>query len=53
MENEKQDMNLKLKNILSGLSKEKIAQVTKMVQSMSKEDLNNLTKMFGMNDGRR
>lgn len=44
------EMNQKLMNILSSLDKEKIEQVTRMVQSMSSEDLNNIAKMLGVNN---
>lgn len=44
------DLNQKLMSMLSTLDKDKIEQVTKMVQNMSSNDLNNLAKMFGMNN---
>lgn len=47
---DKNDMNKKLMGILGSLDKEKIEKVTKMVQNMSSEDLNNLARMLGMNN---
>lgn len=44
------DLNQKLMSMLGNLDKDKIEQVTKMVQNMSSNDLNNLAKMFGMNN---
>ncbi len=44
------ELNQKLMSILSTLDKDKIEQVTKMVQNMSSNDLNNLAKMFGINN---
>lgn len=44
------ELNQKLMSMLSTLDKDKIEQVTKMVQNMSSNDLNNLAKMFGMNN---
>lgn len=44
------ELNQKLMNMLGNLDKDKIEQVTRMVQNMSSNDLNNLAKMFGMNN---
>ncbi len=43
------EQNTNILKILGSLDKNKIEQVTKMVQNMSSEDLNNLAKMFGVN----
>ena len=48
--NENNELNQKLMGILGSLDKEKIEQVTKMVQNMSSEDLNNIAKMLGVNN---
>ncbi len=40
-------MNSKLLELLSTVDKDKLNQVSRMVQNMSKDDLNNLAKMFG------
>ena len=37
-------------DVLGSLDKDKIEQVTKMVQNMSSEDLNNIAKMLGVNN---
>lgn len=42
-------LNSKLVELLSTIDKSKIEQVTKMVQNMSSEDLNNLVRMLGKN----
>jgi hypothetical protein len=47
--NDNNELNKKLMSILGSLDKEKIEQVTKMVQNMSGDDLNNIAKMFGIN----
>ena len=47
--NDNNELNKKLMGVLGSLDKEKIEQVTKMVQNMSSDDLNNLAKMFGIN----
>ncbi len=44
------ELNQKLMSMLGNLDKDKIEQVTKMVQNMSSNDLNNLAKMFGINN---
>lgn len=49
MNNQNNDLNQKLMNVLSSLDKEKIEQVTRMVQNMSSDDLNNIAKMLGVN----
>ena len=46
--NDNNELNKKLMGVLGSLDKEKIEQVTKMVQNMSSDDLNNLAKMFGI-----
>lgn len=43
-------LNSKLLGLLSGVDKEKLEQVSNMVNSMSKEDLNNLINMLGINN---
>lgn len=43
-------LNANLLNLLSGIDKEKLEQVSNMVRNMSKEDLNNLVGMLGMNN---
>lgn len=48
--NDNNDLNQKLMSILGSLDKDKIEQVTKMVQNMSSDDLNNIAKMFGINN---
>ncbi len=47
--NNNKEQNNNIMKILGSLDKNKIEQVTKMVQNMSSEDLNNLAKMFGVN----
>lgn len=42
------NINKKLMDVLGSLDKDKIEQVTKMVQNMSSEDLNNIAKMLGV-----
>lgn len=37
-------------DVLGSLDKDKIEQVTKMVQNMSSDDLNNIAKMLGVNN---
>ena len=44
------NINKKLMDVLGSLDKDKIEQVTKMVQNMSSEDLNNIAKMLGVNN---
>jgi len=46
-------LNSKLLELLSTIDKSKIEQVTKMVQNMSSEDLNNLVKMLGKNSSNK
>lgn len=50
MNDNNNELNQKLMSILGNLDKDKIEQVTRMVQNMSSNDLNNLAKMFGMNN---
>jgi len=45
-------LNSNLLNLLAGVDKEKLEQVSNMVKNMSKEDLNNLVGMLGMNNNR-
>ena len=42
-------LNSNLLNLLAGVDKEKLNQVSNMIKNMSKEDLNNLVGMLGMN----
>ena len=44
------NINKKLMDVLGSLDKDKIEQVTKMVQNMSSDDLNNIAKMLGVNN---
>ena len=37
-------------DVLGSLDKDKIEQVTKMLQNMSSDDLNNIAKMLGVNN---
>lgn len=46
-------LNSKLVELLSTIDKTKIEQVTKMVQNMSSEDLNNLVRMLGKTNGNK
>ncbi len=50
MNDNNNELNQKLMSMLGNLDKDKIEQVTRMVQNMSSNDLNNLAKMFGMNN---
>lgn len=43
------DMNCKLMELLSSIDKSKIEQVSKMVQNMSSDDLQNLVGMLNKN----
>lgn len=43
-------LNSKLLGLLSGVDREKLEQVSNMVSNMSKEDLNNLVNMLGINN---
>ena len=43
-------LNSKLLELLSGVDKKQLEQVSNMVKNMSKEDLENLTRMLGMNN---
>lgn len=56
MNNESKEMNSmlnsKLIELLSTIDKSKIEQVTKMVQNMSSDDLNNLVRMLGKNNNK-
>ena len=45
-------LNSNLLNLLAGVDKEKLEQVSNMVKNMSKEDLNNLVGMLGMSNNR-
>ncbi len=42
-------LNSNLLNMLAGVDKEKLEQVSNIVKNMSKDDLNNLVRMLGMN----
>lgn len=42
------NLNKQLLSTLGSLDKEKIEQLSKMVQNMSSEDLNNIAKMLGV-----
>ena len=42
-------LNSNLLNLLAGVDKDKLNQVSNMIKNMSKEDLNNLVGMLGMN----
>lgn len=44
-------LNSKLLEMLSGVDKKQLEQVSNMVKNMSKEDLENLTRMLGVNNG--
>lgn len=46
-------LNSKLMELLSTIDKSKIEQVTRMVQNMSSEDLNNLIGMLGKNSNNK
>mgnify|MGYP003432952400 CR=1 FL=1 len=46
-------LNTKLIELLSTIDKSKIEQVTKMIQNMSSDDLNNLVKMLGKNQSNK
>lgn len=48
--NDNSELNQKLMSVLGSLDKEKIEQVTRMVQNMSSEDLNNIVKLLGINN---
>lgn len=43
-------LNSNLLNLLAGVDKEKLEQVSNMVRNMSKDDLNNLVGMLGINN---
>lgn len=51
--NDNNNINKKLMDVLGSLDKDKIEQVTKMVQNMSSDDLNNIAKMFGINNKKK
>ncbi len=51
--NDNNDLNQKLMNVLGSLDKDKIEQVTRMVQNMSSEDLNNIAKLLGINNKKK
>ncbi len=42
-------LNSNLLNMLAGVDKQKLEQVSNMVKNMSKDDLNNLMNMLGVN----
>lgn len=44
-------LNSKLLELLSGVDKKQLEQVSNMVKNMSKEDLDNLTRMLGITNG--
>ena len=44
-------LNSKLLELLSSVDKKQLEQVSNMVKNMSKEDLENLTRMLGVNTG--
>lgn len=44
-------LNSKLLELLSGVDKKQLEQVSNIVKNMSKEDLENLTRMLGVNTG--
>lgn len=43
-------LNSKLFELLAGVDKKKLEQVSNLVRNMSPEDLNNLTNMIGLNN---
>jgi len=43
-------LNSNLLNLLAGVDKDKLEQVSNMVKNMSRDDLNNLVSMLGMNN---
>lgn len=43
-------LNSKLLNLLSGVDKNRLEQVSNIINNMSKEDLNNIVSMLGMNN---
>ena len=43
-------LNSKLLELLAGVDKNKLEQVSNIVKNMSPEDLNNLTNMLGINN---
>lgn len=43
------NLNKQILSTLGSLDKNKIEQISKMVQNMSSEDLNNIAKMLGVN----
>ena len=43
-------LNSNLLNLLAGVDKEKLEKVSQIVKNMSKEDLNNLISMLGVNN---
>ncbi len=49
MNDNNQNLNKQLMSALGSLDKDKIDQLTKMVQNMSSDDLNNIAKMLGVN----
>ena len=51
--NDNNNINKKLMDVLGSLDKDKIEQVTKMVKNMSSDDLNNIAKMFGINNKKK
>ncbi len=51
--NDNNELNQKLMGVLGSLDKDKIEQVTRMVQNMSSDDLNNIAKLFGIKPNRK
>jgi len=51
--NDNTELNKKLMGILGSLDKDKLEQVTRVVQNMSPNDLNNIAKMLGMNNKKK
>lgn len=43
-------LNSNLLSLLAGVDKDKLEQVSNMVKNMSKDDLNNLVRMLGINN---
>lgn len=51
--NDNNELNKKLMGVLGSLDKDKLEQVTRVVQNMSADDLNNIAKMLGMNNKKK
>lgn len=45
-------LNSKLLNLLAGVDKNRLEQVSNIINNMSKEDLNNIVNMLGINNNR-